>query len=592
MAVVALEKAQGTRVGGKAANLGELLRMGIEVPPGFVVDADEFDKHFNGECTSIKNILDLMRLSGLLEQVSKAYDKMGAGKVAVRSSAVGEDGSILSFAGQHDTYLSIEGRENVIAAMLKCWASINNTRASEYRKSNGVKKASMAVVVQRMVDSEVSGVMFTVDPTQVVDGSMMVVEAVWGLGETIVSGTITPDRYMIHKSGKLTEMRIVAQDWALRDGAQVPIDTELQVSPKLTKAQILQLADMGMKLELEYGWPQDIEWALAGGQIYIVQSRPITTLKKESKGKVGITGKILAKGIGASGGAAAGEGTIYSKTFKSGVLVTELTDPDYLPAMKKAVAVVTGKGGMTCHAAIVCRELGIPCVVGVGEIEHLIGKDIMVNGDVGVVTSGFGAPDKDTETTLKPKPTPKAIWVTPKVGNPSVKEKVEKIVGPVEVILAPAESAPTQQLEDGGYIDPAHLGVSWVVYKGIGYPFPGKSSIEDVTLVIKQLKSGFAFTAGILPKALVPLKPAAAPITDKDLELLPGTLYGKAPDMSASMKSITETDKYVYLKITSYPEGPAEAKYMGGKYNPNTKTWAVLKSEPGLKHLKYLKVVA
>jgi len=383
MAVVRLEYAKGPKVGGKAASLGEMLRLGVKVPPGFVVDSTEYDKVAD-KPRDKDGLVKRLYVKALTQNIAAAYTEMGEGKVAVRSSAVGEDGTALSFAGQHSTFLNVEGLDEVIDAVLKCWASLDNEQAIEYRKSNGIEKASMAVVVQRMVDAEASGVMFTVNPT-VIDGYHMVIEAVWGLGETLVSGQLTPDQYLIHKKGQILETKTVLQEWELRDGASMSLIPDRQNAPKLTKEQILELAELGLQLELEYGWPQDIEWCLQGGDLYIVQSRPITTLG--ANGTVAeVTGTVIAKGMSASKGVASGVATKYSDCKVGDVLVTDITNPSYLPTMKKAVAVVTGKGGMTCHAAIVCRELGIPCVVGVGNITGLFGKNVIVNGDAGVVT--------------------------------------------------------------------------------------------------------------------------------------------------------------------------------------------------------------
>ncbi len=591
MSVVMLQDAKGERVGGKAANLGELIRMKVQVPPGFVVDADEFDKHLI-DVQSIENLLDSMRFSGLLTKVSKAYHDIGGGKVAVRSSAVGEDGKSLSFAGQHDTYLNMEGFEQVVAALIKCWASSSNDRAEEYRKSNNVNKASMAVVVQKMVDSEVSGVMFTADPTNVGDGSMIVVEAVWGLGEAIVSGTVTPDRYLVHKSEGLKEINVSAQDVELRNGDYTPVPEDRQIATKLTKAQITELAELGMKLEVEYGWPQDVEWAMTKGKMYIVQSRPITTLKKAvANAVVGVSGKVLAKGIGASGGVASGEGKLYSKDFEGGVLVTETTDPDYLPAMKKAVAIVTGKGGMTCHAAIVCRELGIPCIVGVGKIDHLIGLEITVHGDAGVVTTGPDiTPTKVRKVVAKP-----GMKVNKPEASGSEKEIIESVVGPVEVI-EPLSLSLSKKLEDGKYVGPYNT--TWFIYHGKGYPF----SDVDWTYkeFVKQCKIVPFSSLSYNPKELTLVEPAESleqaltsgpkQLTDQDLELISAKPYGVKFTFPDGATWSVEID-YVTLKTIKWPEGPAEAKSMGGKYDPGTKTWKVLKDALGLEKLKYLKVI-
>ncbi|MBI2886268.1 MAG: phosphoenolpyruvate synthase [Chloroflexi bacterium] len=397
--------------GGKGANLGELERLGTPVPPGFVVTAGTYHRFLEHAQLSdvIRRFLDNLnvddsekleiassRIKKLIlsaempqdvaKEIAAAYRALGEALVAVRSSATAEDLPEASFAGQQSTYLNILGEEHVVSAVKHCWASLFEPRAIFYRTHQQYDHLSVgiAVPVQKMVQSEASGVMFTLEPVSN-DPTKMVVEAILGLGEAIVSGAVTPDLYVLDKASlTILERRVALQDWklvrnpgsteALETNTRVALSDEERSRQKLTDQEIQELAAMGKLIEAHYGVPQDIEWAREGGRFYVVQTRPVTTMGAGESVQVGrrgeMTGKLLLSGSPASPGVNSGPVKVIfsagqiSEIEDGDVLVTASTNPDFVPAMKRAVAIVTDKGGRTSHAAIVSRELGIPCVVG------------------------------------------------------------------------------------------------------------------------------------------------------------------------------------------------------------------------------------
>jgi pyruvate,water dikinase len=305
-----IRKEDIAEVGGKGANLGELTRAGIPVPPGFVVTtrayieflehnalADDIARRLEGIDTAdpqslaaasaeIQSIITAAPVSqATADQIRDSYDRLGGGPVAVRSSATAEDLATASFAGQQATLLNVVGSDAVLDAVRRCWASLFEPQAIAYRTRNGVDHASVAIAVpvQSMVQAGRSGVMFTVNP---VTGSsdQIVVEAVYGLGEALVSGVVTPDMYIVDKAtGAIIECAPAEQDQALTLAAGgsgtewQPVPADLRQAPKLTDEEVAALARMGLRIEAHYGSPQDIEWAMKDGDIYILQSRPITT---------------------------------------------------------------------------------------------------------------------------------------------------------------------------------------------------------------------------------------------------------------------------------------------------------------------------
>ncbi len=420
-------------VGGKGANLGEMVSANIPVPDGFIVTAKAYYDFL--KLTSLREKI-LTELTGLdvddseeLQAASKrvrtavlnakmpdvlalqirdAYHEL-SGKhdrlVAVRSSATAEDLPDASFAGQQDTYLNVLGWEEVVKHTQKCWASLFTSRAIFYRTEQGFDhfKVGIAVPVQLMVQSEVSGIMFTVNPLTN-NQKEVSIEAGFGLGQPIVSGEITPDQYIVRKkTEEIIVKEIMKQTWQYTIEKKVPVSKKYQSTQKLSDKKILELANIGMMIEEHYGHPQDIEWGMENNKLYIVQSRPVTTLdaqKDESEEQVkidsGKKGKKLLEGLGASPGAAAGKvvkvgnPSEINKVKEGDILVAVMTNPDYVPAMRRAGAILTDEGGRTSHAAIVSRELGIPAVVGSNQATKILkdGELITVDGSEGVVYAG------------------------------------------------------------------------------------------------------------------------------------------------------------------------------------------------------------
>jgi len=419
-------------VGGKGANLGEMTNANIPVPSGFIITADAYfdfvkkskltdkirqllkpldpgdSKQLLKTAAQVKKlVLDTPMPAELAREIEQAYIKMGKGPVAVRSSATAEDLPEASFAGQQRTLLNMEGEKRVVTAVRECWASLFEPRAIFYRQQHGFDhfKVGIAVPVQKMIQSQASGVMFTIEPVTS-DSSKIVIEAVYGLGEAIVSGEVTPDLYVVDKDSlKIINTKIVNQESQLvknpTAGAEetnmwAPLPASTQSKQKLTDSEILKIAWLGKQIEDHYRFPQDIEWAKEDSEIYILQTRPVTTIKEGAGAELEIPIPPLLTGAPASPGLASGpvrivpEASQIDKVKAGDILVAEMTTPDFVPAMKRAVAIVTNRGGRTAHAAIVSRELGIPCVVGTeGATTTLTdGQVITVDGSHGKVYSG------------------------------------------------------------------------------------------------------------------------------------------------------------------------------------------------------------
>lgn len=420
-------------VGGKGANLGEMVHAQIPVPAGFIVSANAYfeflketklEKEIRRLLESIDpdNTKELQRvatqikdkISGapmplrMVKEIKDAYERLGKGLVAVRSSATAEDLPEASFAGQQRTFLNVQGGDEVVAAVRGCWASLFEPRAIFYRHQHGFDhfKVGIAVPVQNMVQSEASGVMFTVEPITN-DETKIVIEAVFGLGEAVVSGEVTPDLYILDKKTLIiVDRRIGKQEWQIvrnpekageETNLKVPLPLARQMEQKIADEDIVTLAKLGKLIEDLYQFPQDIEWAKRDRQVFIVQTRPVTTLKAAKiEALPEIKVKPVLTGIAASPGLAAGcvkvvsEASQIDKVAKGDVLVAEMTTPDFVPAMKRAVAIVTDRGGRTAHAAIVSRELGIPCVVGTEIATKILhdGHEITVDGTLGRVYQG------------------------------------------------------------------------------------------------------------------------------------------------------------------------------------------------------------
>jgi pyruvate,water dikinase len=421
-------------VGGKGASLGEMINIGLPVPGGFAVTAQAFRDFINrtgiaeklfdalkvdvndeaqllkAEAAAKKQIMDARVPKDIEQTIRSRYEELRKreGKeifVAVRSSATAEDLPDASFAGQQETYLNTRGADDVFNAVRKCWASLYGARAIFYRVEQGFdhEKVNLSAIVQKMVDSEKSGVMFSSQPST--GEPLVVIEAAWGLGEAVVSGSVSPDNYVVdrvkktiaNKSIAAKEIMIIRDPKTLKT-VTVKVPAKKREAVVLTDDEILQLAKYAEILEKHYGIPQDIEWGVETNKIYILQSRPITTIhnaKKPASEAAG-TGKVLVTGLGASPGVATGivriitSGKELNKIKQGDIMVTKMTMPDMVPGMKRAGAIVTDEGGMACHAAIVSRELGCPAVVGTKKATAVLkdGMEVTVDGRKGMVFEG------------------------------------------------------------------------------------------------------------------------------------------------------------------------------------------------------------
>jgi len=429
-------------VGGKGANLGEMANSNFPIPGGFVVTSyayvenctkqgilekiqkmeSSIDVEDSAELNKkSKEIRDLVLKTEIIPklktEISKAYEKLGTKTyVAVRSSATAEDLPGASFAGQQETFLNVNSTKNLVEHVRKCWASLFTSRAIYYRKKQGfnIDKVAIAVVVQKMVNSEISGIVFTANPiTNNLDE--IVLEAGYGLGEAIVSGSVTPDTYIYNKKEKnLTEKTIAIQTWKYTKNTlgnkKENVKIDLQKKQKLDDTNILKLAKICVNIEDHYQKPMDIEWALENNELFIVQARPITTLKTEvtKKGVVDGTKTVMLKGLGASPGFATGKVKIIKglselqKIQQGDIMITKMTTPDMVPAMRRAAGIVTDEGGITCHAAIVSRELGIPAVVGTENATKKLkdGQTITVDASHGNVYAGAILHKENKEITI------------------------------------------------------------------------------------------------------------------------------------------------------------------------------------------------
>jgi len=436
-------------VGGKGANLGEMVHAQIPVPPGFIVTASAYFKFLNGAGLTDEvrhdleglNVNDSKRLQevssviknrissapmppDMVKEMKDAYRKLGRGLVAVRSSATAEDLPEASFAGQQSTFLNMQGEDEVVAAIQDCWSSLFEPRAIFYREEHGFDhlKVGIAVPVQKMIQSEASGVLFTIEPLSN-DTTKILIEAIFGLGEAIVSGDVTPDQYLLDKKEiRIIDKKVHKQEWQLtintsvasgelESNVKIPVPASKQSRQKLADKDIVALAKIAKTIEDLYQFPQDIEWAKQGTQLFILQTRPVTTWKPKDTTKIfhKIEAQAILTGVAASPGIGVGPVKLVpvasqiDKVKKGDVLVAEMTTPDFVPAMKRAAAIVTDRGGRTAHAAIVSRELGIPCVVGTEVATKTLkdGQEITVDGSIGEVYAGRVAePTKSAPTVI------------------------------------------------------------------------------------------------------------------------------------------------------------------------------------------------
>jgi len=426
-------------VGGKGANLGEMISAGFPIPSGFTLTIYAYDlflkeNEIYSKIFALLKDLDVSNTDRLTEAAKKIqsiiknskipqelirdvisfYKKlsgfMKSALVAVRTSATAEDLPKTSFAGMGDTILNVKGEANLFESIKKCWASLFTARSIFYRVENKIphEKVKIAVIVQKMVQSEVSGVAFSIDPvTSAKD--RIVIEAVWGLGEMIVQGSVIPDKYVVQKETfKILSKEISDQEIQLTkingETREVEVPKKLRDREKLADKEIIALAKYSQKLHEHYYFPQDSEWAREKGKLFIVQTRPVTTLgnKKLSpvtynlpqSGKLRLSPILI--GTPASPGIATGPVVILKspkevkKIKKGDILVARMTSPDYVPAMKMAGAIITDEGGLTSHAAIVSRELGLPCIVGTKEATKKLinGMVVTVDGETGDIYQG------------------------------------------------------------------------------------------------------------------------------------------------------------------------------------------------------------
>jgi len=433
-------------VGGKGANLGELTAGGLPVPPGFVITGEAYVDALEraGVRDRVAAILAQARLAtpadlgglaataqdlvrsvpvppDVASAVLDAYHRLGQGtRVAVRSSGIGEDAEGTSFAGMNATFTNVAGDGELLERIVDCWASLYGARSISYRAGKEVVgEPTIAVVVQEMVPSERSGVMFTVDPSTG-DGRHIVIEAAFGQGEVVVSGQVEPDTYVVDKEGpRVLQVRVGSQSFEIvrgPDGADQRIDFSPGDGSRrvLTDGEILDLARIGLAVEAHYGAPQDTEWAMAAGRTVLVQSRPITAVGGE-QAAVADVGRILVQGLAASSGRAAGAVRVLlspdegERLMAGEILVAPMTSPDWVPTIRRAAALVTDGGGMTCHAAIVARELRVPCVVGARNATTVLrdGEVVTVDGALGTVVEGAHvAPVIAAEVRTEPPSSP------------------------------------------------------------------------------------------------------------------------------------------------------------------------------------------
>ena len=475
------------RVGGKNASLGEMIgqlaTQGVRVPGGFATTAQAFrdflkanrlDERIAGRLAAL-DVNDVMELAKagaeirgwmtetplqpeLRDAIAAAYAKMGAPgdefSVAVRSSATAEDLPDASFAGQQETFLNINGVDNVLHAISEVFASLYNDRAIAYRVHKGFVHADVALSagVQRMVRSDLgaAGVLFTLDTESGLDQAVFVT-ASYGLGETVVQGAVNPDEFYVYKPNvmagrpailrrtlgeKAIKMVFSGSQAAGKSVATVDVPAAERGKFSLTDPEVEELARFALIIERHYGRPMDIEWGRDGrdGRIYILQARPETVKSQLGKGaqtKYKLGGKSAILASGRAIGQKIGQGQVrlikrateMDRVQPGDILVTDMTDPDWEPVMKRAAAIVTNRGGRTCHAAIIARELGVPAVVGCGDATEVLGEGQVVTvscaeGDTGHVYEGRLA--IHTNEVLLGQMPASPVKIAMNVGNPEL----------------------------------------------------------------------------------------------------------------------------------------------------------------------------
>jgi len=467
-----LRRTDSDFAGGKGANLGELTAAGLPVPPGFVIGASAYAALCDGNglrgriaerlasidvddtaalelaATELRAAVEREPLPApIADAIRSAYRDLAAGDpaaaVAVRSSATAEDTEAASFAGMNETLLNVRGEDAVLEAVRRCWSSLFGARTVYYRAKRGFGQAEMdiAVVIQRQVESSRAGVMFTLDPSSG-QRDRIVIEAAFGLGESVVSGSVSPDRYLVAKDGPRIERREVRRkEIAIEAQGNGGTSTrelsgEEAERPVLGDEEVLQIAALGVAIEGHYGAPQDTEWAIdRAGTVWMLQSRPVTETAAAA-GAGAAAGPVLLRGLGAAPGGASGPARVIrsraeATELRDGeVLVTRMTAPDWVPLMRRAAAIVTDSGGMTCHAAIVARELGIPCLVGTGVATTTLvdGQLVSVDAGAGVVTEGASI-SSPAAPTAEPEPGGRIVTGTQLLVNLSEPSQLSRVAG-------------------------------------------------------------------------------------------------------------------------------------------------------------------
>lgn len=478
-------------VGGKNASLGEMISQlsekGVRVPGGFATTASAYRAFLAHEglaerisaalaALNVDDVAELARVGKEIRQwildtpfpaelnadIEAAWNKMVADAgtdqiaVAVRSSATAEDLPDASFAGQQETFLNINGLENVKEAMHHVFASLYNDRAISYRVHKGFAHdvVALSAGVQRMVrsDSGAAGVMFSIDTESGFEDVVFITSS-YGLGETVVQGAVNPDEFYVHKptlkagkpailrktlGSKLIKMTFTDNAQAGKSVQVVDVPTDARQQFSISNEEITELAKYALIIEEHYGRPMDIEWGRDGldGKLYILQARPETVKSQEkeqgsSLRRYNITGERTVLCEGRAIGQKVGQGKVRlvkdaseMDTVQAGdILVTDMTDPDWEPVMKRAAAIVTNRGGRTCHAAIIARELGIPAVVGCGNASEVLqeGQEVTVScaeGDTGFIYAGLLTVSVEEVALDKMPQSPVKIMMN--VGNPEL----------------------------------------------------------------------------------------------------------------------------------------------------------------------------
>ena len=550
-------------VGGKAASLGELTAADLPVPPAFVVTTDTYrsfieeagidDELFEavdvetddsealaGAAERAQELICETPLpEAIHEEILDAYAEIGEGTpVAVRSSATAEDLEDASFAGQQETFLNVTG-EDLVDRVRECWASLFTQRALYYRNEQGFEEAGVdiAVVVQKMVAADKSGVMFTSHPST--GAPVVTIEAAWGLGEAVVSGAVTPDNYVIDRaSGEVDEVTVAqkkvmhVRDSDTGETVERAVPEDRRGERVLDERELDELRALGEEIEDHYGEPQDVEWAIEDGTVYILQSRPITTISQgaaeqtsaESDAATGTAQGGVAdggvgtaeeaetslSGIGASPGQTSGKVSLVQKldeldkVSEGDIIVAEMTTPDMVPAMKRASGIITDEGGMTSHAAIVSRELGVPAVVGAESATDVLedGQAVTIDGETGSIERGVSQETShDAVEEVRPDTPVKPMTATEVKVNVSIPDAAERAAATgadgvgllrIEHMILSLGKTPERYIVDEGkeaYVDRIVEGVRTVADEF--YPRPVRARTLDApTDEFRQLEGG------------------------------------------------------------------------------------------------------